>query len=545
MRNLLLGLSATLVTLPAWADDFTTPLNVTAATIYSEGASVTYRAAVDLPAGSHRVLLPYDLSGYNFTPPQLKVSDGVSIGAINYLTDVTYDQDALLSPAQAKTKAEVEAAKDAITKKQAETRTVNLQLAALDTQMGFLKSVSGGELTNADPAQVRALAQMVRDEAEAAIARRLELEQQSRDLNKELRDLNDDLVEAERLFARLSPPAGQGGMMAVSVEVAEAMTASFEVARIVDSARWSVDYDFRLTYGDDPSLTVERKVVVEQVTGQAWSNIDLVLSTANPFSQSAPSDAGRNLATIYEDAPVSSFTSGGSMVAEADMALSKAVIVEQPSIMASAQFDGLSLRYVYPRKVTLDSNETAQLVLDSFDLPVDTSLLAIPRRDETAFVMAAITNNTSEPLLPGMASYYRDGAFIGRSNFELIPAGAETDLPFGAMEGVRLTYTSLRQETGDSGIITTSNTREDVVEFSIENLTGKPQEVRALYALPYSQQEDLEVSTRIRPNPSEIDVDDVRGVAAWDMTVEPGETQTVRLTTSLSWPKEFILNWAQ
>ena len=545
MRNLLLGLSATLVTLPAWADDFTTPLNVTAATIFSEGASVTYRAAVDLPAGRHRVLLPYNLDGYNFTPPQLMVSDGVSIGAINYLTDVTYDQDALLSPAQAKAKAAVDAAKDAITAKQTETRTVNLQLAALDTQAGFLKSISGSELSNADPAQVRALAQLVRDEAEAAISRRLELEQSSRDLNKELSKLNDDLAEAERLFARLSPPAGQGGMMAVSVEVAEAVTASFEVARIVDSARWSVDYDFRLTYGDDPALTVERKVVVEQVTGQAWSDIDLVLSTANPFSQSAPSDAGRNLATIYEDAPVSSFTSGGSMVAEADMALSKAVIVEQPSIMASAQFDGLSLRYVYPRKVTLENNETVQLVLDSFDLPVDTSLLAIPRRDETAFVMAAITNDTSEPLLPGMASYYRDGAFIGRSNFELIPAGAETDLPFGAMEGVRLTYTALRQETGDSGIITTSNTREDVVEFSVENLTGKPQEVRVLYALPYSQQEDLEVSTRIRPNPSETDVDNVRGVAAWDMTLAPSETQEVRLTTTLSWPKEFILNWAQ
>ena len=159
--------------------------------------------------------------------------------------------------------------------------------------------------------------------------------------------------------------------------------------------------------------------------------------------------------------------------------------------------------------------------------------------------MAAITNDTGEPLLPGMASYYRDGAFIGREGFALIPAGAETDLPFGAMEGVRLTYTALRQETGDSGIITTSNTREDMVEFSVENLTDQPQEVRVLYALPYSQQEDLEVSTRIRPNPSETNVDDVRGVAAWDMTVAPGETQDVRLTTTLSWPKEFILNWAQ
>ncbi len=441
MRNLLLGLSASFIALPAWADDFTAPLNVTAATIYSEGASVTYRAAVDLPAGSHRVLLPYDLSGYNFTPPQLKVSDGVTIGAINYLDNVTYDQDALLSPAQAQAKAAVEAAKDAITAKQIETRTVNLQLAALDTQTGFLKSVSGGELANADPVQLRALAQMLRDEAEATIVRRLELEQQSRDLNKDLRDLNDDLAEAERLFARLSPPAGQGGMMAISVEVAAPVSASFEVARIVDNAHWSVDYDFRLAYGDDPTLTVERKVVVEQGTGQAWSDIDLVLSTANPFSQSAPSDAGRNLATIYKNAPVAKLSSTARMASGADMAMAEPVMVEEAVIMASAQFDGLSLRYVYPRKVTLENNETVQLVLDSFDLPVKTSLLAIPRRDETAFVMAAITNDTGEPLLPGMASYYRDGAFIGRSDIALIPAGAETDLPFGAMEGVRLTYT--------------------------------------------------------------------------------------------------------
>ncbi|HGG63023.1 MAG TPA: DUF4139 domain-containing protein, partial [Rhodobacteraceae bacterium] len=338
MRNLLLGLSASFIALPAWADDFTAPLNVTAATIYSEGASVTYRAAVDLPAGSHRVLLPYDLSGYNFTPPQLKVSDGVTIGAINYLDNVTYDQDALLSPAQARAKAAVEAAKDAIIAKQTQTRTVNLQLAALDAQTGFLKSVSGGELANADPAQLRALAQMLRDEAEATIARRLELEQQSRDLNKELRDLNDDLAEAERLFARLSPPAGQGGMMAVSVEVATPVSASFEVARIVDNARWSVDYDFRLTYGDDPSLTVERKVVVEQGTGQAWADIDLVLSTANPFSQSAPSDAGRNLATIYENAPVAKLSSTARMASGADMAMAEPVMVEEAVIMASAQF---------------------------------------------------------------------------------------------------------------------------------------------------------------------------------------------------------------
>lgn len=530
---------------PVLADDFTTPLTATAATVYSSGASVTYRAALDLPAGQHRVFLPYDLNGYGFTPPQLKAGDGVSIGAINYLDNVAYDQDALLSSDQTSAKAAVEAARDAITEKQVQMRTVNLQLEALDTQMGFVKSISGGELTDADPAQVRAIAQMVRDEAEAAIARRLDLEKQTRDLNDELGDLTDELAEAERLFARLSPPAGQGGMMVVSIDVVAAVSASFDVVRIINNARWNVDYDFHLTYGDDPELMVERKVVVEQHTEQAWSNIDLVLSTANPFSQSAPSDAGRNLARIYETRPVAKFSSNSRMAGAPEMMMDEMVMVEAPSITATAMFDGLSLNYVYPRKVTLGRNETVQLVLDSFALPVETSLLAIPRRDETAFVMAAVTNDTGEPLLPGTASYYRDGSFIGRGGFELIPAGGKADLPFGGMEGVRLAYTALRQETGDSGLITTSNTREDQVEFSVENLTGKPQQVRVLYALPYSQQEDLEISTRIRPNPTEANVDDVRGVAAWDMKLAPNASQKVQLTTTLSWPKGLELSWAQ
>lgn len=536
---------ALFVASPVLADDFTTPLTATAATVYSAGASVTYRAALDLPAGQHRVLLPYDLNGYGFTPPQLKTSDGVSIGAINYLDNVAYDQDALLSSDQASAKAAVEAARDAITEKQVQIRTVSLQLEALDTQMGFVKSISGGELTDADPAQVRALAQMVRDEAEAAIARRLDLEKQTRDLSDELDDLTDNLTEAERLFARLSPPAGQGGMMVVSVEVAAEGTARFDVVRIIHDARWSVDYDFRLAYGDDPSLMVERNVVVEQRTGQAWSNVDLVLSTANPFSQSAPSDAGRNLAQIYETKPTAKFSSNARMAGASEMMMIDAVMVEAPSVVATAMFDGLSLNYVYPRKVTLGDNEAVQLVLDSFSLPVETSLLAIPRRDETAFVMAAVTNDTDEPLLPGTASYYRDGSFIGRGGFELIPAGGKADLPFGGMEGVRLTYTALRQETGDSGLITTSNTREDQVEFSIENLTSKPQRVRVLYALPYSQQENLEISTRIHPNPTEADVDNVRGVAAWDMKLAPNDSQKVQLTTTLSWPKGLELSWAQ
>ena len=542
MRHILTACILSALPVTAFAADFTAPLNATAATVYPEGAKVSYRASVALPTGSHRVLLPYQSGGYGFSAPQIQVSGGVSIGAVNYLTNVTYDQDALLNAEQRSAKDSVEKAEKAIRAKNAQLRELQLQLAALDTQKGFLNSISGAEIEDADPAQLRALSQMVLAESETAIKRRLDLEDQAHAMGKELQKLNDALTQANRAFSRLSPPTGTGDMMAVSVEVSTPLTANFVIKSTIREASWSADYDFRLTYGDNASLNVARKVIVTQNTGQAWADIDLVLSTASPFTQAEPSNAGQNMARIDKPMPVGKLVRSQSMAYGAPVTAEAAGMADT-RIVAQSTFNGLSLRYIYPRKVTLETNEQAQLTLDKFDLPVQTSLLAIPRRDQTAFVMAAITNNTKEPLLPGSATFYRDGDFIGQSYIQMIPAGGKHDQAFGSMEGIRLTYTALRRETGDTGIITSANTREDIVEFAVENLTDKPQDVRAMFALPYSEQENLIISTRINPNPSQTDVDDIRGVAAWDIQIAAGETQKVRLTTTLDWPKGFDLSW--
>lgn len=547
MRSLFVPLSLAFFAFPAMAKDILAPMNITSATIYPQGASAVYIANVELPQGSHRVLLPYTDQGHGMNLPRLQVSGGVRVGAVNFLENITYDQDALLTVEQAAAKVAVEKAEDAVKAKEVEISAVMRSLAALDMQAGFLKSISAAELDTIDPEQMRAMSQMILAEAEGAIARRLEIGKQLDELNEDLGDLKDTMSEAARLFARLSPPSGEGNMMAVSVDVASPVTARFQIDQIISGAGWSVAYDLRLTYGDAPSLQVERKVEVQQVTGQAWPDIDLTLSTASPFSQSAPSTVGGNLATVYQvqkDGYATSRLRASAPAMEGDVVMmEEAMIMEEPTVAAGLVVDGLSVSYVYPRKVTLADGEQVQLALDAFSLPVETSLLAIPRVDATAFVMAKITNNLNEPLLPGQASFYRDGGFIGRGNVEMMSVGAKQDLPFGAMDGIRLTYTNLRRETGDTGIISTSNTREDTVEFSVENLTGEPQDVRALFALPYSQQEDLEVSTRVRPQPDEMDVEDVRGVAAWDMTLAAGEKQTVRLATSLSWPEGQMLNW--
>ena len=45
------------------------------------------------------------------------------------------------------------------------------------------------------------------------------------------------------------------------------------------------------------------------------------------------------------------------------------------------------------------------------------------------------------------------------------------------------------------------------------------------------------------PAPDETDVDDRRGVSAWDLTLAPGETREVEITITLDWPEGQVLSW--
>ncbi|MEJ2018905.1 MAG: DUF4139 domain-containing protein, partial [Maritimibacter sp.] len=176
-----------------------------------------------------------------------------------------------------------------------------------------------------------------------------------------------------------------------------------------------------------------------------------------------------------------------------------ALASEMDMTTAELQIDGLAISYAYPTPVTIAPGSGAELALDELTLEATPLVLASPRTDETAFTVARFSNDSGEPILPGQANILRDGHFIGRQQIDLIPAGAETELGFGAIEGIRLNTIFDRNAEGDTGIINRSNTRTQTISFSVENLTGEAQDVRAIFPLTYSEQEDLEVQVTATP----------------------------------------------
>ncbi|MGC9419643.1 MAG: DUF4139 domain-containing protein, partial [Rhodovulum sp.] len=165
-----------------------------------------------------------------------------------------------------------------------------------------------------------------------------------------------------------------------------------------------------------------------------------------------------------------------------------------------------------------------------------------PLWDATAYVVAEFTNDTGEVILPtGEALFYLDGRYVGQQGIAAIPAGGEAELAFGPVDGLRLTRTVLDRNEGDRGVIRKSNERVEEVRIEVENLTGETWPMRVVDRVPYSEQEDLEITWQADPQPAETDLDGKRGVLEWRFLLGAGESRDIALSHRMTWPEGKVL----
>ena len=540
MRLLTSSLIALAAAVPALADDVYSQAPVAAATVYPAGAQLTLRATVDLPAGTHRVFLPYSGLDSLAALPRIRTSEGVTIGALGFRRDVALDREALFTDAQAEAWAAVEAARESVALKKDEIETANAALRGLEARLDFLSRIEPAEEIGAE--DLFALADRLRDETARSQSALVEAGSKVRPLEDELKELRADLAAAEAAFARLSPPGAIADMLSVEVTVAEAGLVTLELTELTSRAWWEMDYDLDL-HREAGEIAVARKVIVTQETGRIWDDIALTLSTARPGEDVSPAPVDPDRARIVEPMGGGRFSERASAPMLEGAMPEPMVVMDADMKSAALEVDGLALSYVYPDTVTIGSDEAAELALDQLTLDAEALVHAAPRWDDTAFTVARFTNTTGEPLLPGWANILRDGHLVGRETLDMIPAGAETVLGFGPIEGIRLKTVFERNQEGDTGFISKSNTRNQLVTFTVENLTGEQQDLRAFFPLTFSEQDDLRVRVTANPAPTETDIEKKRGVSAWDMTLAPGETAEVEITVALDWPEGMELIW--
>ncbi len=106
-------------------------------------------------------------------------------------------------------------------------------------------------------------------------------------IKEELETLNKDMNRIEQeIVSRRNKPVTNYTEVIVEIDVDKATKGEFFFSYISPRASWKPYYDMRSNGIGEP-VRLEAKALVMQSTGIAWDNVDLVLSTNDPYENSA------------------------------------------------------------------------------------------------------------------------------------------------------------------------------------------------------------------------------------------------------------------
>jgi len=176
-------------------------------------------------------------------------------------------------------------------------------------------------------------------------------------------------------------------------------------------AGWSPVHDMYPSRGETEGLHVRRGIPVARMAREDRVDVDLTLPAARPgeeMENQLPYPRLEAVETIEErDRRMVAFDeSAGTAepVMEPEIVLVASRSGYGSVVTGDMTMVGGTVTCHYPNRVALrDGADQVQLALNERDLTTQVTARAVPRHDDTAFLMAEATNDSGEVFLPGLA----------------------------------------------------------------------------------------------------------------------------------------------
>lgn len=538
---------------PAIAADLPATSKVDAVTVFPSGAEVRRLARVKVEAGEHTVVIT-DL-------PQQAVANSIRVEgkATGKLEIGAVDSRRIVVPragaeAQSTERRRIE---DEIERRKDERAGQEARIETAETQKELIKRLTelptrpapgngSGQLAPARedwPQLIGLIGSSMND------VHRVIQEAQLR-----IREIDRRIEELDKQLSGQAPPLEERTEVRVHLRAQTSLEADLVVRYQVSNASWTPMYDARLVTGAKnvaPQLTLTRRAAIAQRTSEAWSDVHLTLSTTRPAGSVAAPDlrpvtvdfAPEHPPVVGAAAPArETGAQARKMRPEMEAALSAAPapapVMAEPVTAQGANVTASDFHatYAVPGRVTVDNTgEIKRVQIDEAQLEPNLMVRAVPKREERAYLYAKLTLPKTSVYLPGQISLFRDQTFVGTGRLPQLSGGEEHELGFGADDSVRIRY-STDEKRGETGLISTSRTDQRNYRITVKNLHERPMTYAIVDQIPTSLNQDIKVEPTGRVQPTRKDIDDKRGVLAWEDKLAPDEERVIEFGYRITWP---------
>jgi len=541
------------------AEDVTATSHVDAVTVFLSGAEVTRAARLNLEKGDHTIV-------FNDLPAETVANsirvDGKATGKLD-IESVDTQRRFIPRADQAALQAERKSLEDEIEKLNDDRTIAQGQAEAAEKQKTLLGNLAelpahtedqpGHPVPPTDWSQVLGLIASGMADAQRNA---LDAQVKTRDLDRKIEDLKNKL-------SALAPARTEQTEVRVHVIAAAPLEADLTVRYQVRNAAWTPGYDARLATGSKtspPRLDLTRRAEIRQHTGESWDDVALQLSTTRPTADAAAPDL-QTVTVDFEQEPKAPLAAAappppqserlarplaamrGMKKAEKDEmgpqtgeenAPAPVDIGEQTAAVEAAPFQAI---FAVPNRLTIpDTGETKRVLLQQDSLEPVLTVRTVPKLDAKAFLYAKLVLPKGSPALPGAVALFRDGTFVGTGALPVLSPGEDHELGFGADDQVRVRHAISEEKQGETGLISSAKTDSRNFRITIKNMHERAVQLVVRDQIPVSQNQDIKVDIVGPTSPTKKDIEDKRGVIAFESKLEPEEERVIEFGYRVTWP---------
>jgi uncharacterized protein (TIGR02231 family) len=357
---------------------------------------------------------------------------------------------------------------------------------------------------------------------------------------------------------------------------------------LVDSACWRPQYKLRAGAREKDAVQLEYLAAIVQQSGEDWSNVSLVLSTAQPMLNAAPPDLKiLEVSVVPHNAPPLQTAGGkpGGLAGQGDYgtysqrakalrseaqqqfnyrkdesgntlyndaaALEQArdllqpreemLAINRPARGPAGTDDGPSVTYHLRTRFSVPSRPDEQVLeVARLDMTPEYYFKAVPVLTSHVYRLANLTNRSSYILLPGEATMYVGADFVGRMSLPLVAIGEQFTAGFGVdpqLQVTRQLVDKSRTTQGGNQVL-----RYDY-RILVNSYKTEPVKLQVWDRLPRAENETAGVSL-VKTTP-ELSTDPLylreqrpNNLLRWDLTVQPAHNAEKALTVNYEFKLE-------
>lgn len=381
----------------------------------------------------------------------------------------------------------------------------------------------------------------------------LKIEKQEISLNKKKEKIQNRIDEINNELSQMNMPVDvQKTDYRIVVDViADAATpAIINVNYYVNGANWTPIYDLR-TDGVESSIKLTYKALVKQNTGADWKDVRLTLSTGNPKqSFNLPSMSTWYLgATTYnnrnkdykkkyaEDAKTLSYTGNTApMAAGATSTLDD----EMSDANYSSNYTVMNDNYVqadFEIKLpyTIPSDNKAHIVsVMNKELPTKYVYKAVPKLDMNAYLTARVTGWEDMNLLPGQATLFFAGTYVGQTYLNSMEISDTLDLTLGQDKSIVIKREKQKDKIKEK-MLDNDKLYTFAYEINIKNGNQKNIEIEIQDQLPLSNNKQVVIE---KENISNATYNENNGFLTWKQNIKAKDSKKISFSYTIKAPKE-------